>query len=100
MHCQTKKQIQIIMKRINYCRLFTQEMRKNGVLGIFCEKASEELLSLLYSNKDTWDKVTNERTTCDRAREISNELEKEGEMRVFEALKVTNTIWETIEIKF
>lgn len=84
------------MKKINYNRLFTQKLRENGVIGIFCEKASEELLCLLYSKKDTWNEATNYGTTFDRVWDIAKELENEGEERVMEAVNVVRTIWEVI----
>ena len=65
-------------------------------MGIFCEKASEELLGLLYSKKDTWTEVTNTETTFDRVWDVALELEKEGEKRVMEAVNVVRTIWEAI----
>lgn len=88
------------MKKINYSRVFTQKLRENGVMGIFCEKASDELLSLLYSKKDTWTEVVNMVSTYERVKEIALELEKNGTDGVMKALKVTDTVWDTIEIGF
>ncbi len=43
-----------IMKKINYSRVFTQKLRQNNVFGIFCEYASETMMSCIYSKRDMW----------------------------------------------
>lgn len=88
------------MKKINYSRVFTQKLRENGVMGIFCEKASDELLCLLFSKKDTWTEITDKGSTYERVKQIAHELDMNGEDRVMKALEVTDTVWGTIELSF
>lgn len=88
------------MKKINYCRVFTQKLRENNVLGIFCEKVGDELLSMLYGKKDVWRETFLHTTVRGYITDIALELEKDGSDPhggIYMAVVTTNTILDTLE---
>lgn len=73
------------MKKPNYSLKFIEELKKENVLGTFCENCNILTLQKLFGKKDLWLEVENMETLSERIKNIieayrETDLEKTEKM--------------------
>lgn len=92
-----------IMKKVNYSRIFIQNLREREVFGPFCEVASDELLTLLFSKRDMWFAVSrcSLMSVQNMIKEVALWYRKDTRSdiaySILMALKGTNIVSETVD---